>query len=191
MRQFACFVSILFISLVFLIACGKGSRVWDAEKCLLSDPAEGYSMQLPMVGEWVVIDSTGKDDVMFCASNKPIGMAVMLCNFNDDADPSELTVDRVRSHVDKLVTQQQDSNVTYTSPTIAEKKYAGDRSFRFREDILIPVSSEKDTIGIAYVGYIFSKDRKEYGFVVTLSSEIADRHGADILMEIFEGLNME
>lgn len=183
--------AVLVICLFLFAACGKGERVWDKERCLLVDPKEGFSMQLPMVGEWNMIDSTGKNDVLFCASNKPIGMAVMLCRLQDNADTPKLTIDRVKSHIDKLVTQQQDSIATYTVPSIVETKYAGDRSFRFREDMLIPVSVENDTIGVAYVGYIFNKNRKEYGFVVTLSSEIADRHGADILVEIFDGLNME
>lgn len=181
---------LLTILLLAFSACGGGERVWNPDNGLLIDPQEGYSMQFPAWGKWEMADSTGKENILFCGVNKTIGVAVMLCKFSDNILPTDLTPDRVAGHVNEFVEQQGDSTMMYTSPVIKASRYIGDSSFSFREDLLVVIPQTTDTVGIAYTGFVFNKNKREYGIVVTLPAEIADKHGREVLDDIYSGLNM-
>lgn len=189
-KKFSCIPLILFLLLLTSVACEKGGRVWDAERSLLSDNDAGVAMQFPAWGAWELIDSTGKDDILFCAVNKTTGTAVMLCGLTKN-DSQTLTKEMVGKYVDQLVVQENDANMGYTDAKISSSLYIGEQSFRFRKDLIIPVEESNDTIRLANTGYVFSKRNKDYGFLVTIPAEIIDTYGDDALSEIFDGLKLK
>lgn len=179
------------VILLAISSCGGSSRTWNADSGILNDSFEGYEMHFPAWGQWALADSTGNDEVLFCGVNKDIGVAVLLCKYAVDVEPKYLTDDIVKSYVEKIVAENQDSSVSYALPIISEDHYVGDKSYKFRQDVLIPIPGSSDTVAIAYVGYVFNHNYKDYSVVMTLPSKIADEHGDLIFPDIFGGLVMK
>lgn len=187
----SCFLPFVVVILLAISSCGVGSRTWDADSGVLRDPSEGYEMHFPAWGEWTLMDSTENDDVLFCGVNNTIGVAVLLCRYSDGVSPEHLTEDMARSYVCKIVSEKQDSTVGYSLPQIESEEYIGGKSYRVRQDIYIPIPETGDTATIAYAGYVFNHNNRDYSVVMTLPAKIADEHGDLIFPDIFGGLVMK